>query len=89
VLLRLTYLAVTNTFSLIRLLPMSEREKEIEILALRHQLTILQHRAAKLAFTPHDRFLAAGLPITCRWARFDDFDCWSARTPSCAGTATS
>jgi transposase len=61
VLLRLAYLAVTNTFSLIRLLPMSEREKEIEILVLRHQLTVLRRQAAKPAFTPDDRFLLAGL----------------------------
>ncbi|MET7895766.1 hypothetical protein [Streptomyces mirabilis] len=60
-LLRLAYLAVTNTFSLIRLLPMSEREKEIEILVPRHQLTVLQRQATKPAFTPHDRFLPAGL----------------------------
>ncbi|QIY69672.1 integrase core domain-containing protein [Streptomyces sp. RLB1-33] len=60
-LLRLAYLAVTNTFSLIRLLPMSEREKEIEILVLRHQLTVLQRQAAKPAFTPDDRLLLAGL----------------------------
>jgi hypothetical protein len=61
VLLRLAYLAVTNTFSFIRLLPMSDREKEIEILVLRHQLTILQRQSAKPAFTPADRFLLAGL----------------------------
>jgi hypothetical protein len=41
VLLRLAYLAVTNTFTLLRLLPMSERDKDIEILALRHQLLVL------------------------------------------------
>ncbi|WP_405634746.1 hypothetical protein OHB53_11605 [Streptomyces sp. NBC_00056] len=40
-LLRLAYLTMTNTFSLIRLLPMSDRDKEIEILVLRHQLTVL------------------------------------------------
>jgi hypothetical protein len=61
VLLRLAYLAVPNTFSLIRLLPMSERGKEIEILVLRHQLTVLQRQATKPAFTPDDRFLLAGL----------------------------
>jgi transposase InsO family protein len=61
VLLRLACLAVTNTFSLIRLLPMSEREKEIEILVLRHQLTVLRRQATKPAFTPDDRFLLAGL----------------------------
>jgi putative transposase len=61
VLLRLAYLAVTNTFSFVRLLPMSDREKEIEILVLRHQLAVLQRQLAKPAFTPADRFLLAGL----------------------------
>ncbi|MFL6054233.1 MAG: hypothetical protein ACJ72W_15130, partial [Actinoallomurus sp.] len=60
-LVRLAYLAVTNVFSFIRLLPMSDREKDIEILVLRHQLTILQRQSAKPAFTPADRFLLAGL----------------------------
>jgi hypothetical protein len=41
VLLRLAYLAVTNTFTLLRLLPRSERDKDIEILVLRHQLLVL------------------------------------------------
>ena len=53
-LLRLAYLAVTNTFTLLRLLPMSERDKDIEILALRHQLLILQRQAGKPAFTDYD-----------------------------------
>lgn len=60
-LLRLAYLAMTNTFSLIRLLPMSDRDKEIEILVLRRQLTVLQRQVDKPAFTPGDRFLFAGL----------------------------
>jgi hypothetical protein len=34
---------MTNTFALLRLLPMSDREKDIEILALRHQITVLEH----------------------------------------------
>lgn len=60
-LLRLAYLAVTNTFTLLRLLPMSERDKDIEILALRHQILILQRQAGKAAFTNTDRALLAGL----------------------------
>ena len=39
-LLRLAYLAATNTLSLLRLLPMSDRDKDIETLALRHQLLV-------------------------------------------------
>lgn len=60
-LLRLTYLAVTNTFALLRMLPMSDREKEIEILALRHQLLVLQRQVGKPAFTDADRAVLAGL----------------------------
>jgi hypothetical protein len=43
VLLRLAYLGVTNAFALLRLLPLSHRDKDVEILALRHQLAVL-HR---------------------------------------------
>jgi hypothetical protein len=39
VLLRLAYLGVTNAFAVLRLLPMSNRDKDVEILALRHQIT--------------------------------------------------
>ncbi|MFE5686013.1 hypothetical protein [Streptomyces sp. NPDC056512] len=41
-LLPLAYLTVTNLFAALRLLPMSDSDKEIEILLLRHQLTVLQ-----------------------------------------------
>jgi putative transposase len=43
VLLRLAYLGVSNAFALLRLLPMSDRDKDVEILALRHQIAVL-HR---------------------------------------------
>jgi hypothetical protein len=61
VLLRLSYLAVTGMVTLLRLLPMSNADKDIEILALRHQLAVLQHRRVdKPRLTPPDRaFLAA------------------------------
>jgi putative transposase len=62
VLLRLTYLAMTNLFALLRLLPMSDRDKDTEILALRHPLTVLQRQlgTALPRFSPADRaFLAA------------------------------
>ncbi|MCC8251547.1 integrase [Saccharothrix luteola] len=61
-LLRLAYLGVTNAFALLRLLPMSDRDKDTEILALRHQMTILERQLgdARPRFSPADRaFLAA------------------------------
>jgi putative transposase len=60
VLLRLSYLALTGMITLLRLLPMSNADKDIEILALRHQLAVLQRRVDKPRLTPPDRaFLAA------------------------------
>ncbi|MGW0633462.1 hypothetical protein [Streptomyces sp. NPDC002758] len=38
-LLRLAYLATTNTLALLRLLSTSDRDKNSETLALRHRLT--------------------------------------------------
>jgi hypothetical protein len=39
VLVRLAYLTVTNAFTALRLLPMRDRDKDVEILVLRHQIT--------------------------------------------------
>ena len=36
-LLRLAYLGITNAFALLRLLPGGDRDKDIEILSLRHR----------------------------------------------------
>ncbi|MFG2524917.1 integrase core domain-containing protein [Streptomyces sp. NPDC048527] len=60
-LLRLPYLALTSMFTLIRLLPMSDRDKDAEILALRHQLAVLQRQLDKPRLTWPDRALLAAL----------------------------
>ncbi|GAA1804814.1 hypothetical protein GCM10009682_28150 [Luedemannella flava] len=62
-LLRLAYLGVTNAFALLGLLPMSDRAKDVEILALRHQIVVLERHlhGAKVRFTPADRALLAAL----------------------------
>jgi hypothetical protein len=44
VLLRLAYLSVTNVCALLRLLPASDRDKDVEILALRHQIAVLERQ---------------------------------------------
>jgi hypothetical protein len=49
-------------FAVLRLLPMSDRDKDTEILALRHQIAVLERRLGKeqVRFAPADRaFLAA------------------------------
>jgi putative transposase len=63
VLLRLAYLGVTNALALLRLLPMSDRDKDAEILALRHQITVLERQlhGEKIRFTSADRALLAAL----------------------------
>jgi putative transposase len=44
VLLRLVYLGVTNAFVMLLQLPGSDREKDVEILALRHQIAVLERQ---------------------------------------------
>jgi hypothetical protein len=47
---------------MLRLLPLGDRGKDVEILALRHQIMVLQRQlgTAKVRFDPADRaFLAA------------------------------
>ncbi|MDT0549409.1 integrase core domain-containing protein [Streptomyces lonegramiae] len=61
-LLRLAYLGVTNAFAMLRLLPVGDRGKAVEILALRHQIMVLERQLGKgrVRFAPSDRaFLAA------------------------------
>jgi putative transposase len=63
VLLKLAYLGMTTTFSLLQLLPMGDREKDIEILALRHQITVLERQlnGQQVRFHAIDRALLASL----------------------------
>jgi len=63
VLFRLAYLGVTNALALLRLLSMSDHGKDAEILALRHQITVLERQlhGERVQFTRADR---AWLPRT-------------------------
>lgn len=64
-LLSLAYLTVTNLFGALRLLPMSDRDKDAEILALRHQLTVLERQLGtdRVRLAPEDRALLAALLV--------------------------
>lgn len=62
-LFRLAYLGVTNTVALLRLLPMGDRDKDVEILALRHQTMVLERQLGgeRVRFTRADRTWLAAL----------------------------
>lgn len=84
------YLTVTNAFAGLRLLLMSDRDKDAEILTLRHQITVLERQLGNdgVRFSPSDRaFLAAllhRLPVEAlRRVRLV-----SGRTRCSAGTGT-
>jgi putative transposase len=55
------YLAVRNLFALVLLLGRSNRSKELEILVLRHELTVLRRRSVRPRIEPADRALLAAL----------------------------
>ena len=62
-LLRLAYRGITNASALLRLLPGSDRDMDTEILALRHQLAVLQRQldGQRVRFQPADRAWLGGL----------------------------
>ena len=62
-LFRLAYLGLTNALALLRLLPMSDRDKDAEILALRHQITVLERHlhGERIRFIWADRAWLAAL----------------------------
>src|SRR5690349_18585713 len=65
VLVRFAYLAVSHTFAALWLLRMAEREKDVEILALRHQLAVLRRQLGdqRARLRPEDRALLAALLV--------------------------
>ena len=64
-LVRFAYLAVAHAHAsaALRLLPLTDREKDVEILALRHQLTVLQRQLGgqRPQLRPEDRAVVAAL----------------------------
>jgi putative transposase len=67
------YLAIRNLFALALLLARSDRSKELEILVLRHELTVLRRRTVRPRIDPPDRALLAALSQALprrMWAAF-------------------
>ena len=67
--LSLVYVIVCRLFELVVLLGRGERSKGLEILVLRHELSILRRQVRRPQFTPRDRLLLAALsrvlPVGC------------------------
>jgi putative transposase len=59
--LSLVYVVVCRLFELVVLLGRGERSKELEILVLRHELSILRRQVCRPRFEPCDRLLLAAL----------------------------
>jgi hypothetical protein len=59
----LAYPGVTNAFAVLRLLPMSGRGKDVEVLALRHRIAVLERRpdGRRVRFHAIDRAAPASL----------------------------
>src|SRR2546426_7497695 len=71
--LLLSYLAVRRIFELLVLLGRSRDRKEVEILVLRHELSVLRRQAGRPRYEPRERVLLAALSRALprgRWATF-------------------
>jgi transposase InsO family protein len=66
------YLVVCRLFALLVLLGRGDRSKELEILVLRHELSILRRQVGRPRFEPRDRLMLAAL------SRVASRRCWSA-----------
>jgi putative transposase len=73
VLPRLVYLALCRSFELLALLTRGDAAKDLEILVLRHQLTVLRRQISRPRLEPADRALLAALSRALPHARWSCF----------------
>ena len=70
---KLAYLTLCRSIQLLRLMARGDAAKDLEILVLRHQLTVLRRQIPRLRLEPADRALLAAvsrvLPRS-RWSCF-------------------
>jgi hypothetical protein len=85
--LSFVYWSLRRLLELVVLRHRSEREREIEILLLRHQLRVLQRQAARPQLTQADRALLAASAGSWRGERGGG-RCSSRQRPLCAGIAS-
>jgi hypothetical protein len=78
VLLCLAFLAAASALVLLRLLPMSGRDRDIEILVPRYLLLVLQCQVGRPVFADTDRAVLAGRSTTSRQGDCGASCCWYA-----------
>jgi hypothetical protein len=67
------YVLACRLFEVVVLLARGDRSKELEILVLRHELSILRRQVGRVQFAPRDRLLLAALSRVlprCSWQAF-------------------
>ena len=72
-LLKLAYLTLRRTIQLLALLSRGDAAKDLEILVLRHQLTVLRRQASRPKLEPADRALLAAISRVLPRARWSCF----------------
>ncbi|MGW6317664.1 hypothetical protein [Streptomyces sp. NPDC055099] len=90
-LLRLACIAVTHAFTALRLISMNDHDKDVEILALRHQLAVLHCRLGnqRPGLQAADRASLAALLAPLPRTALPGYGSSSPRTLPSAGSATS
>lgn len=67
------YVLVCRLFELVVLIARGDRAKEVEILVLRHELSILRRQVRQPRFEPHDRLLLTALSRVLPRRSWSDF----------------
>jgi putative transposase len=73
VLPRLAYLALCRSIQLLALLARGDAAKDLELLVLRHQLTVLRRQVPRPRLEPADRALLAAVSRTMSRSRWSCF----------------
>ena len=84
---KLAYLTLCRSIQLLVLLARGEAAKDLKILVLRHQLTVLRRQVQRPRLEPADRALLAAVSRVLPRGRWSCF--FVSRRPCCAGTAAS
>jgi putative transposase len=77
VLSKLAYLTLCRSVQLLTRIARGDAAKDLEILVLRHQLTILRRQTPRPRLEPADRALLAAISRVLRWHRRLIADAWT------------